>query len=63
MLTRTRDEQDPTSKHPSIKKKEAGGLLQMLRDFPLLLKYINTRQILQIMKVERRDFSKDYEKT
>lgn len=34
----------------------------MLRDFPLLRKCICTRQVLQVMKVERRDFSKEYEK-
>lgn len=34
----------------------------MLRDFPLLLTCIYTRQVLQGMKVECRDFSKGYEK-
>ena len=35
----------------------------MLRDFPLLLECIYTRQVLQVMNVEHRHFSKDYEKS
>jgi len=33
----------------------------MLGNFPLLLKCIYTTEVLQVMKVECRDFGKDYE--